>query len=227
MRDGQSAPSKPSEHCLLVCVSAATETVDLELTVVMPDTQKFIARLVELHGGWDQFEATLDERFKSFNSIWEQDAGRIGRVLRAHLAVEHFLGGFISFNNPHLPPLENVRLTFNQKLEMLPDNDPSISPLKQGLRRLNTIRNRMAHRLKVEISEDDRAAILAIPIYRAMRDALAKGRDPKPDDPLSVLEDFAMFAASLLNNGSDSTMDLWAQAISPNGAGAQDGGSSD
>ena len=181
----------------------------------MLEPQEYAARVIELHGGREQFIAYTDERLRSFNAIWEQDAGRIGRVLRAHLAVEHFLERYISFINPHLPPLENIRLTFNQKLEMLPDDEPSISFLKPGLRKLNSLRNRMAHRLQVEISDEDRAAILAIPMFNAMRTALAKGKVPKPDDPLSVLEDFAMFAANLLHGGSDPSKDFWAQAAEP------------
>jgi hypothetical protein len=177
--------------------------------------EEYAARVIALHGGRDQFIAYTDERLKSFNAIWDQDAGRIGRVLRAHLAVEHFLETYLAFINPHLPPLENVRLTFNQKLELLPENEPSISFLKPGLRKLNSIRNRMAHRLQVEISEEDRAAILSISLFSAMRTALSKGQVPKPGDPLSVLEDFAMFAANLLHARSDPSRDFWAQAAEP------------
>ena len=85
----------------------------------------------------------------------------------------------------------------------------------------------MAHRLQVEISEDDRAAILAIPLFHAMRDALAKGQVPKSNDPLSVLEDFSMFAAALLHGGSDSSKELWAQAAALKKADAQQDGTSD
>jgi hypothetical protein len=189
----------------------------------MLEPQEYVARLIELHGGREKFFADMDERFKSFNAIWDQDAESIGRVLRAHLAVEHFLEGFISYTNPHLPSLENVRLTFNQKVKLLPDDDSSVSFLKPGIRKLNSIRNRMAHRLKVEISEEDRAAILAIPLFRAMRTESAKGQHPKPDDPLSVLEDFAMFAANLLHSASNPSKDLWAQAAAPKNTDAQQG----
>lgn len=178
----------------------------------MLDPKEYAARVIELHGGHDRFFALMDERFREFNAIWDQDAESIGRVLRSHLAVEHFLTEFIAFTNPRLGPVENARLTFTQKVELLPDDDPSISFLKPGLRRVNVIRNRMAHRLRVDINAEDRAVLLGIQMFAAMRSEIARCEGAKPDDPLSVVEQFAMFAANLLHGRASPERDLWTQA---------------
>jgi len=178
----------------------------------MLDPETYAKRVIELHGGHNRFFALMDERFEKFNAVWRQDSDSIGRVLRAYLAAEHFLTEFIVERNPGLVPIDKARLAFSQKVELLPDDDPSVSFIKPGLRRLNTIRNRMAHRLRVEITSDDRSAFLGIQMFAAMREESAKREGPKPDDPLSILEQFALFASSLLHGGSTPERDLWRKA---------------
>ena len=184
---------------------------------------KYAARVIELHGGSERFFGLMDQRLQEFNAIWNQDAGRIGRVLRAHLAVEHFLTEYLQFTSPKLGSLENARLSFSQKVELLSDDDQVTCFLKPGLRRLNTIRNRIAHRLRVDIQIEDRDALLGIGMFRAMRAEGAKYSGPEPDDPLSVVEQFAMFAAGLLHSGSNNEADLWRQAAEEMATVAQQG----
>jgi hypothetical protein len=79
------------------------------------DAHEHASRIIERHGGREKFFSRMEARFREFNSIWEQGTESIGRVLRAHLAVEHFLTELISFENPNLAPIENARLSFAQK----------------------------------------------------------------------------------------------------------------
>ena len=186
-----------------------------------PDPAKFAKRVIELHGGHERFFALMEQRFNEFNAVWEQDAGRIGRVLRVHLAVEHFLTEYLAFANPKLGSLDNAQLSFRQKVELLGDDDRLMCVLKPGIRRLNTIRNRIAHKLRVDISAEDREALLGIEIFKAMRTKGAKYVDPRPDDPLSVVEQFAMFAANVLHAGCNPDGALWRQAAEMHEADAQ------
>jgi hypothetical protein len=178
----------------------------------MHDPGAYARRVIELHGGHERFFTLIDDLFREFNAIWDQDTHSIGRVLRAHLAADYFMTAAIASTNPHLGSLESARLSFSQKVELIPDDDPSMSFLKPGLRRLNTIRNRMAHRLRVDITAEDREAFLNIQMFTAMRNESARYEGLKPDDPLSVTEQFAMFAASLLHGASDPQRHLWRQA---------------
>ncbi|MBI2069770.1 MAG: hypothetical protein HYT79_04135 [Elusimicrobia bacterium] len=181
----------------------------------IPDPDKYVAKLIELHGGRENFFSVMEAQYKKFLSIWEQDAEKIGRVLRAHLAVEHFLAEHIQATNPKLGSLDNARLSFAQKIDLLDEHDRMAEFLKPGLRRLNQIRNRLAHKLKMDIDAEDREAFLAIEIFRAMRDEGSKRTGPPADDPLSVIEQFAKFASGLLQTTANPQANLWKEAYGP------------
>jgi len=50
-----------------------------------------VAEMMEKFGGREAFFGRLDKRYAEFTRVWKQDAERMGRILRAHLAVEHFV----------------------------------------------------------------------------------------------------------------------------------------
>ena len=137
-------------------------------------------------------------RESEFLAVWNQDAARVGRVLRAHLVVEHFLTEYIAAANPNLGSLNDARLGFAQKVELLGVSNSVLVMLTPGLKRLNQVRNRLAHRLSVEVTSDDLNAFLAIPLVRAVQ-AVKTRRSKNPrHDPLKVLEEFADFTAAFL-----------------------------
>jgi hypothetical protein len=180
----------------------------------LPDPQTFAKRVIDAHGGIDNFDAITQKHIKEFDSLWQQDAERIGRVLKAHLTVEHFLTRYIEFNNPMLPPLADARITFSQKIDLLHQNDRLASELKPGLRRLNQVRNRLAHNLKVEVRAEDVEVFLAVRIFTGMRGERAKRfGNPLPADPVGVFEEFAKFAAGMLQAGSNAESQIWAGAL--------------
>lgn len=174
--------------------------------------QAHAKRVIELHGGHDRFFTLMNERLQEFNAIWDQDSLSIGRVLRAHLVTEYFLTMFLAATNPRLGDIKQARLTFSHKVALLPDVDPSVSFLKPGLRRLNTIRNRLAHNLQVAVTKEDRNSFLSIKMFAAMRAESVQHGDDKPDDPMSIFEQFSIFAAALLHASSNPERDLWRQA---------------
>lgn len=180
--------------------------------VYMLDPDAYAKRVIELYGGIDPLFTAIQKRHDEFLKIWRQDAERMGRILRCHLAVEHFLTEFLIAANPHMGSLEDARLSFIQKIELLPDKDKSISFLKPGLRHLNAIRNRIVHRLRIDVTADDRDEFLRVKLFAAMRNARAEPECPKSDAPLLVIEEFAEFAASLLQASSSPEKEYWRQA---------------
>ncbi len=177
-----------------------------------------IERLFTSYGGRDAFFAAMDNRFAEFNKAWEQDTDRIGRVLRAHLAVEHFLTMYLQTNNPNLAPLDRARLSYNQKIELLNADDKVVGMLIPGLRLIGQIRNRIAHRLRVELTESDERAFLAIGLFAAIRQESQKRPDSsyaiRPGDSrVNVLEDFAKFASGTLHAAADPNNERWVAAF--------------
>jgi hypothetical protein len=172
-----------------------------------------VAKLIELHGGHDAFFRALDESHRQFEEAWNQDALAIGRILRAHLVIEHFLTKFIESKNPALGPVADARLTFAQKVELLSAKDPLTVELKGGLKRVNKIRNSLAHTLRIAVTAEDVAAIQAVPLFRAATLEKAKRDGVAHREPIAVLEDFAKFAAALLQAGSEPNAGLMVKAL--------------
>jgi hypothetical protein len=178
--------------------------------MTLPDPATVIPKLFELYGGKDKFFEAMDARQDEFFTLWDHDSENIGRVLHAHLVVEHFLSAHLQAKNPNLGPISVARLTFAQKVALIGDSDRLATLLKPGLLGLNKVRNRLAHKLKVEIEADDLQAIFSVELYSA---TLKHKQDPKPEEPLWVLEDFAKFAGTLLQSSSTPDNNLWAQAF--------------
>ena len=172
----------------------------------------FAKRLIHLLGSAAAARDALDKQHKEISARWDQDAGLMGRILRAHLFVEHYLTEYLQRINPMLGSIKDARLSFAQKMELAERPNSAESYLFPGIRRLNTVRNRLAHTLQAEVTEEDRDVFLAIPLFRAIRDALAAPNAPS-EDPVGVLEEFACHAGIFLKAASDPQRDLWTKAI--------------
>jgi len=170
------------------------------------DPQVIVKRLLALYGGRDNAFEALERRFRAVAESWEVDAGTIGRILRAHLFVEHYLTQYLQEHNPNSPDIDGARLSFDQKVALLGKTDRMVAHLTSGLQRLNRIRNRLAHTLKAEVTLEDSQAFLSIDLFREMRRASAAPQRPS-DDRLTVLEDFARHAGIMLESASSPERD--------------------
>jgi hypothetical protein len=151
-------------------------------------------------------EARIADRVRrsdEFDAVWNQDVTRGAKVLRAHLVVEHFLNEYLGSVNPHLGSLGEARLSFNQKVALLGEHNPILTMLRPGIIRLNQVRNRLAHRLNVEITPDDVASFMSVPLFSAMYAARRRKPSSRPRPPLKVLEDFAQLSAAMLQMMSE------------------------
>jgi hypothetical protein len=182
----------------------------------MPDTtphpQIFARRLIALYGGVEAARNAFDKRHREISDRWNQDAGLMGRILRAHLFVEHYLTDYLSTRNPNLGSTEKARLSFSQKVELADRPESPEAYLFTGIRRLNQVRNRLAHTLMAEVTEADRDAFLSIELFRALRDALAAPQTASTD-PIDVLEDFARHAGITFEAAANPERELLYQAL--------------
>ncbi|MCK9200252.1 MAG: hypothetical protein M0P59_04125 [Gallionella sp.] len=178
--------------------------------MTLPDPAAVVPKLFDLYGGKDKFFEAMDNRQQEFFKLWDHDSENIGRVLHAHLVVEYFLTAHLQTQNPKLGDLSDARLNFAQKVALIGDGDRVAQLLKPGLLGLNKVRNRLAHKLKVEIEADDIQAIFSIDLYAA---TLKQKHNPKTEDPFWVLEDFAQFSGTLLQSSASSDSALWAKAF--------------
>ncbi|MFP3670621.1 hypothetical protein SB717_36660, partial [Priestia sp. SIMBA_032] len=81
---------------------------------------EFIAtRALELMGGREKAFAAMEADYDAMKERWNQDTDSIGRILRAHLYLEHYLTEYLQHANPALGDLDEARLTFAQKANLL------------------------------------------------------------------------------------------------------------
>jgi hypothetical protein len=103
---------------------------------------------------WDDFNRHFDAENEKFIALLRRDHDGIGRVLKAHLILEHYLTSYLS-RCLGIDNIDSIRLTFAQKVELLPSTGSAASVIKLGIKRLNTIRNMLAHRLDVDLEQVD------------------------------------------------------------------------
>lgn len=154
------------------------------------DNDLIVRRAIELMGGHDAFFKAADEEIADVNRCWDQNVAEIGRILRAHLFVEHYLTQYLSRANPRLGSLVKARATFAQKMALLDADNPDIATMLPGIKRLNEIRNRLAHNLGVQLSEDDKRIFLGCKRFAALRAARSE-EESQTNEALEILEDFA------------------------------------
>ena len=191
-----------------------TQALDL-VSNSSSDPQAFANQLIALLGGHEAARKLLNESHEEIARRWDQDASLMGRILRAHLFVEHYLARYLSVRNPNLGSTNEARLTFAQKVALADRSDPTVSHLIAGVTRLNKVRNRLAHTLNAEVTAEDRDVFLSIGMFTALRDALAQPNIPSME-PIDVLEDFARHAGLAYASASDPHRTLWAQALAAN-----------
>ena len=177
-----------------------------------PDPQKIIQKLFELYGGREEAFREFEADLALINKRWNQDIVAIGRILRAHLFVEHFLTEYLVARNPELGSLDKTRLSFVQKLALIGSGTAGVEYLLPGIRHLNVLRNRLVHTLQADVRDDDVHVFLAIDLFRAMREGGSAPNTPS-SDPMDVLEDFAKHAGLALHSSATRDSELWAKAI--------------
>ncbi|HSV68911.1 MAG TPA: hypothetical protein VLI72_02275 [Methylibium sp.] len=186
------------------------------MTEPEPDQTEFVAkRTMELMGGREKAIASMEAEYFALKDRWNQNVEMIGRILRAHLHVEYYLTEHLQQINPKLGDIDDARLSFAQKVNLLKEEgDAGIWRIIGGIRHLNKIRNRLAHNLKAEVTEEDRMVFLSQDMFKLMREWGHKdNKIPPSNDPLDVLEAFAEFASSMLHSGSTPHSKAFGQAM--------------
>ncbi len=79
----------------------------------------------------------------------------LGTILKCHLIIEHYLDEFLITAYPTVSNLEKIRLTFNQKLELICNSHSLLKLTYTSVKCLNSLRNKFSHRLAYEIKEED------------------------------------------------------------------------
>lgn len=118
----------------------------------------------------------------------------IGRVLINHLIAEHYLTACLELVGEEDITWDGARLTFGQKIELLGGKGGVLAELSLlgGLKRLNRLRNDLAHQLDRTLTKKDVAPL------RAYLLASAQKRIAVPTEPLLIIDTFTSLACAVL-----------------------------
>lgn len=124
----------------------------------MKDIDGFEDALKVLKPHWKDIEADFEKNNQMFLALAAMDHDAIGRVLRTHLIVEHFLNNFI-VDFYALEDFDSLRLTFAQKAKLVPSAGSGAAFVRPGIIQLNSVRNKFGHRLEFRVEGHEVAAI--------------------------------------------------------------------
>src|SRR6266404_68797 len=137
---------------------------------------------------------TIEKRFneenEAFKNLLAQDHNLIGRVLKCHLIIENYINRHLESVSPS-HNWQDARLRFAQKTELFPQANGKVAWILPGIKEINTIRNRLGHRITPCISpkHDLTNCIKVLQISR-------NGKQYK--DPIEIIEDFTTVACTWL-----------------------------
>jgi hypothetical protein len=102
---------------------------------------------------WPKIQEHFDAENERFKALMAGEHDALGRVLKCHLIVEHYMDQFLE-QHFHLEHLAEAKLTFFQKATLLPTRGTTAAVVKPGILKLNWVRNQYGHNLAVEIDQN-------------------------------------------------------------------------
>ena len=134
-----------------------------------------------------KFEKEIQKVFQSRHEF-------IGRVLKSHLIIEKHLNDCLLHS--YGKNFEDLNLKFHQKLILIELNDNSLKFCLYGIRELNKIRNRIAHKLDTKVLAKD------IPFMKKYVEFI---EGINLSDPIKVIEKFTNYACIWLSYNISNT----------------------
>jgi hypothetical protein len=160
--------------------------------------------LAVLEPHWAEIEADFDSSNARYLRLAAADHDAIGRVLRSHLLIEHYMNSFLE-NFYKLAAFDEARLSFYQKAILLPQHASPAAFVRSGILELNALRNKFGHRLNPTIAAEDIEAIKAV--------LSILGRKSEDTTPIAAIEVFTPVACTFLSIGSEHIQQLFSQAF--------------
>ena len=170
----------------------------------MRDIEGIEAVVAKLRPHW----AAIDQHFEHENRIFigliSSAHDTLGRVLKCHLIVEHYMNRFLVAHFG-IDNFDDIRLTFAQKANLLPDRATAATFVKPGIVRLNRIRNQFCHSLGAELSDADLDPI------RTVLDIVRRG--VTFESPVEAIEAFTTVACTFLIVAPTDLQQVFAEAF--------------
>ena len=103
----------------------------------------------------DLMEKQRVEFNKKILPLLNSQTDELGLILKCHLIIEHYIDEFLIVAYPTIKSWARIRLTFNQKLELINDPQTVLGMVYPSIKCLNTLRNKFSHKLAYKIKTED------------------------------------------------------------------------
>lgn len=170
----------------------------------MRDIQGVDEAIRELDPHWEAIAAEFEARNQAFMALMNRDHVTLGRVLKCHLVVEHYIDQFLA-HHFGADDFLKARLTFHQKAVLLPQRASPAAFVRPGIIRLNRIRNGFGHRLDAKMDLADLE-----PILRVLEIAR---KDVSFAEPVEAIEAFTTVACTWLMVPDEALGQVMARAL--------------
>lgn len=138
---------------------------------------------------FEKIENEFNRQNEYFKSLVNLEHDTIGKVLKYHLVVEHYMTTYLKHHLNNID-LDSAKLTFAQKSNLISIKDTKAAFVKPGIFELNKIRNKFGHNLNAQLSLND---------LGEMKNVLRVARSEKIyDNPIEIVEDFSTVACTFL-----------------------------
>ena len=120
----------------------------------MVDIEGVREAMAILRPQWKEIENYIDVENMKFKALLRSDHTKSGRILKCHLIAETYVEKYLC-EKLSLSTISSARLSYFQKVMLLPENSGPPAVIKPGLLLLNKIRNKFAHNLERNITIDE------------------------------------------------------------------------
>ena len=151
-----------------------------------------------------EIEENFERENERFKSLLAQDHDLIGRVLKCHLIVENYLDRFLAAHFK-TSTLADAKLSFFQKVQLLPSEGHAVAFVKPGIAKLNSVRNKFGHTLEPELNIGELEPMNEV--LRITRPAATLS------EPVEIIEAFTTVACTWLIVTPPHLQAAWADAF--------------
>lgn len=170
----------------------------------MADIEGIREAVAILRPHWKEIEEFIDAENTKFRALLRSDHTKSGTILKCHLIVETYVEKYLC-EKLSLSTISGARLSYFQKVMLLPEHAGPPAVIKPGLLLLNRIRNKFAHNLDTDVSIDE---------LQVMIDLLqVSGRSTNELSGVQVIESFTTLACTWLLAFPPHLEELFAKAF--------------
>lgn len=151
-----------------------------------PVFKKFLADAPAMAKDFHAFKA-------KYRKLWDANHEAKTLILQCHLILEAFLTEYLEHANPAAARIGEMRLTFSQKAELAYNPHTNFTLFMDGIVALNSLRNRLAHRVGYKVTDGD-----IVPIARVLKIWKDAAGDPMPQG-LGIVTTFTELVCGCLD----------------------------